>query len=77
MLFFFTVNEAYPSNIDRYQGFYFLSLEVLNSYQIALFMYSHYRGNLPLAFTNYFSRNDTIHMYTDTSSSTKFPYLFD
>ena len=57
----------------------FLSLELLNIYelniyQIVLFMYSHcshYHGNLPLAFTDYFSRNDAIDQHNNRSSTTK------
>ena len=33
-------------------------------------MYSHINGKLPSAFTDYFSKNDTIHKY-NTRSSTK------
>ena len=30
---------------------------------------SHYHGNLPLAFTDYFSRNDTIDKHNNRSST--------
>ena len=40
-----------------------LTIYELNSYLLALFMFSYFSGNLPSAFSDYFSRNNTIHMH--------------
>ena len=40
-----------------------LTISELNSYLSVLFMFSYFSGNLPSAFSDYFSRNNTIHMH--------------
>ena len=44
-----------------------LTIYELNSYLLALFMYSLFSGNLPSAFWDYCSRNNTIHMHHNRS----------
>ena len=46
-----------------------LTIYELNSYLLALFMYSYFSGNLPSAFSDYFSRNNTIHMHYTRSAN--------
>ena len=40
-----------------------LTIYELNTYLLALFMYSYFSGNLPSTFKGYFSTNNTIHMH--------------
>ena len=62
-------------NLHRKQGlysFFFLNLLTiyeLNSYLLALFMYSYFRGQLPPSFSDYLSQNNTIHSYNAKSAN--------
>ena len=44
-----------------------LTIYELNTYLLALFMYSYFSGNLPSVFTDYFTTNNTIHMHNTRS----------
>ena len=46
-----------------------LTIYELNSYLLALFMYSYLRRQLPLSFSDYFSENNTIHPYNTRSAN--------
>ena len=55
----------------------FLSLNILNIYEIntyliALFMYSYFSNHLPIYFKNYFKLNENIHCHATRSSSNIF-----
>ena len=51
-----------------FQSLGLLNIYELNLYLIATFVHSYLHGNLPLVFKDYFSTNDTIHMYNTRSS---------
>ena len=59
----------------------FLSLKILNIYELntylmALFMYSYFSDNLPSYFTNYFKLNEMIHSHnTRTASNIYIDYV--
>ncbi len=68
------------SEYQQESGPLFISLQLfniyeLNFYHIGLFMYSHTKGSLPSAFSNYFTLNNTIHQHY-TRSSGKFHMKF-
>ena len=47
----------------------FLTIYDLNSYLLALFLYSYFGGQLPPSFLDYFSENNTIHSYNTRSAN--------
>ena len=59
-------------SLHRKQGLYsfflnLLTIYELNSYLLALFMYSFFRGQLPPSYSDYLSENNTIHSYYTTT----------
>ena len=46
-----------------------LTIYELDSYLLALFMHSYFRGQLPPSFSDYFSENNTIHSYNTRSAN--------
>ena len=47
----------------------FLTVYKLNSYLLALFLYSYFGGQLPPSFSDYFLENNTIHSYSTRSAN--------
>ena len=48
---------------------FLLTIYELNSYVLALFMYSYVRGQLPPSFSDYFLENNTTHSYNTRSTN--------
>ena len=46
-----------------------LTIYELNSYLLALFVYSYFRGQLPPSFSDFFSEKNTIHSYNTRSAN--------